>query len=193
MANLVAGRRIVAELIQNDMGPESIAAEELRLLGDETARLNMRDELAGVAALLQAERDPIETAADQIERILREESNSRDSNSIKLFSQLVAMQLALVAQQARRPAGDARIDVQKYTIAAQVNPITQVLTAKVKMEFTPSDDIGEVTLGLNQTIELHTVVDGAGVPVNAARVADSNVRLLFNTPLPKGKPDFSNV
>ncbi len=55
------------------MTPESIAAEGLRLLGDDTAKSAMRKDLAGVAARLQAERDPIEAAADQIERILRED------------------------------------------------------------------------------------------------------------------------
>lgn len=72
MVNLVAGRRIVAELIQQDMTPQSIAAEGLRLLNDENARAAMRTDLAEVAAKLQSNRDPMEAATDEIERILRE-------------------------------------------------------------------------------------------------------------------------
>jgi len=71
MVNLVAGRKVVAELIQHDMTPQSIADEGLRLLNDESARETMRADLAGVAAQLRAERDPMETAAEEIERIMR--------------------------------------------------------------------------------------------------------------------------
>jgi lipid-A-disaccharide synthase len=50
MANLIAGRRIVTELIQDDYTPEAVADEVLRLLGpDGTA---MRTALAGVRARL---------------------------------------------------------------------------------------------------------------------------------------------
>ena len=104
----------------------------------------------------------------------------------KVFFAVLAMPLALMAQ-ARRPV-DPRIDVEKYTIAAQVNPVTQTLTAKAKMEFTPSEELGEITLGFNQSLELRSVVDGTGSAVNAAKAADQNIRLLFSTPLPKGKP-----
>jgi tetratricopeptide (TPR) repeat protein len=100
----------------------------------------------------------------------------------------LALPLALTAQTRNAGSATPRIDVQKYTIAAQVNPVTQVLTAKVKMDFTPSDDLNEVTLGLNQALEMHTVVDGSGAPVNTAKAADQNIRLSFATSLAKGKP-----
>jgi len=52
MVNLVAGRRIVPELIQPEMTGERIAAEALRLLEDEAARAQMRAGLAETARLL---------------------------------------------------------------------------------------------------------------------------------------------
>jgi lipid-A-disaccharide synthase len=72
MVNIVAGRKIVAELIQHDCTPEQIAAEGRRLLEDEGARRDMQQELANVVAALRSERDPMETAADCIEQVLNE-------------------------------------------------------------------------------------------------------------------------
>jgi lipid-A-disaccharide synthase len=48
MVNLIAGRRVVPELIQNDFTPERVAAEVLHLLNDQGAREAMRRGLAEV-------------------------------------------------------------------------------------------------------------------------------------------------
>jgi len=72
MVNLVAGRRIVAELIQADMTSANIAAEAVRLIEDEEARLQMKNELAQVAASLASDRDPMEAAADAVEQVWAE-------------------------------------------------------------------------------------------------------------------------
>jgi lipid-A-disaccharide synthase len=74
--NLVAGRRIVPELIQHAMTPEGIAAEAVRLLDNETERAAMRRDLAEVARKLTGDRDPMEVAADWIERVWRETTYS---------------------------------------------------------------------------------------------------------------------
>jgi lipid-A-disaccharide synthase len=79
MVNLVAGRRIVPELIQHDMTPERIAAEAIRLLDDPAARTAMRQGLAEVADKLRTDRDPMEVAADLIERICSETIGSAHS------------------------------------------------------------------------------------------------------------------
>jgi lipid-A-disaccharide synthase len=52
MVNLIAGRRIVPELIQDECTPESIAAETLSLLGDPQRAAIMRAGLAEVRAKL---------------------------------------------------------------------------------------------------------------------------------------------
>jgi lipid-A-disaccharide synthase len=72
MVNLVAERGIAAELIQHDMTGERIAAEALRLLGDEGARRKMKADLEEVKSKLSSERDPMETAANCIEQVLTE-------------------------------------------------------------------------------------------------------------------------
>jgi lipid-A-disaccharide synthase len=54
MANLVAGRRVVPELIQDDFTPERVAAEALRILTDPTHRSAVRRDLGEVRARLGA-------------------------------------------------------------------------------------------------------------------------------------------
>jgi lipid-A-disaccharide synthase len=73
MVNLVAGRRVVPELIQSDMTAQRLAAEALRLLGDQSARDSMRTELANVAQKLAAPQDPLDIAASIVEKHLKEE------------------------------------------------------------------------------------------------------------------------
>src|SRR6202040_2873692 len=66
MVNLVAGRRIVPELIQNEMTAARLAEEALRLLGDEAARQEMRRELAVVVQKLSGPDDPMEVAGSVV-------------------------------------------------------------------------------------------------------------------------------
>jgi lipid-A-disaccharide synthase len=73
MVNLVAGRRIVPELMQNDMTPARLASEALTLLGDESARNSMRGELQLVARKLAGPQDPLDVAAALVEKHLKEE------------------------------------------------------------------------------------------------------------------------
>jgi lipid-A-disaccharide synthase len=72
MVNLVAGRKVAAELIQSEMTGERIAAEALRLLNDEGARRKMKADLEEVRQKLSSERDPMEVAAERIDEILVE-------------------------------------------------------------------------------------------------------------------------
>jgi lipid-A-disaccharide synthase len=73
MVNLVAGRRIVPELMQNLMTPARLAGEALTLLGDESARNSMRNELELVARKLAGPQDPLDVAASLVEKHLKEE------------------------------------------------------------------------------------------------------------------------
>lgn len=99
---------------------------------------------------------------------------------------IAALAAPLLPAQARR--ADAKIDVTKYTIEARIDPEKQTLSAKVKMEFTPQDDAGEITLGLHQALDVREVRDAAGDPVGTQRLPDSNIRVLLPQALPKGKP-----
>ena len=52
MANLIAGREVVKELIQGDFRPEAVAREVLALLEDRGRRDRVREGLAEVRARL---------------------------------------------------------------------------------------------------------------------------------------------
>ncbi|HLK21227.1 MAG TPA: lipid-A-disaccharide synthase [Bryobacteraceae bacterium] len=73
MVNLVAGRRVVPELIQSDMTPARLAKEAAALLDNEAAREDMRSALTGVALKLAVEEDALEVAASTVETYLKEE------------------------------------------------------------------------------------------------------------------------
>ncbi len=72
MVNLVAGRKIVPELIQSEMTANRIADEARKLLEDRAARDAMQADLGEVAQKLQTERDPMEIAAEWIEKVFSE-------------------------------------------------------------------------------------------------------------------------
>ena len=73
MVNLIAGRRIVPELIQGEMTGERLAGEALRLLDDPEAIETMRRDLRTVAANLSGKDDPMEVAASVVRKFLKEE------------------------------------------------------------------------------------------------------------------------
>lgn len=77
MVNLIAGKRVVPELMQSQMTGERIAAETARLLDSAAERGKMKEELARVAELLspkgkpgEEKPDAIARAADEVERVL---------------------------------------------------------------------------------------------------------------------------
>jgi lipid-A-disaccharide synthase len=72
MVNLVAGRKIAPELIQDEMSGATIAAEAGKLLDDPAAMDEMRAGLKEVAASLVSERDPMEVAAEWVEKVVNE-------------------------------------------------------------------------------------------------------------------------
>ena len=52
IVNVIAGREVVKELLQNDANPERISNELARLLDDSAARKALQDELASVVGSL---------------------------------------------------------------------------------------------------------------------------------------------
>ena len=73
MVNLVAGRRVVPELIQSDMSATRLAAEAVSLLENDDKRRQMREDLAQVAARLSGPDDPMEAAASLVTDLLEKE------------------------------------------------------------------------------------------------------------------------
>jgi lipid-A-disaccharide synthase len=70
MVNLIAGRAVIPELMQNEMTGERLAAEALRLLDSHAAREEMQRQLEAVSRALAGPEDPIERAAGIVDEIL---------------------------------------------------------------------------------------------------------------------------
>ncbi|MCZ2155189.1 MAG: lipid-A-disaccharide synthase, partial [Bryobacterales bacterium] len=70
MVNLVAGKRVVPELMQDDATGTALAEAALDLLHDPIAMEKMREDLGRVRHLLASDVDPIERAADAIASML---------------------------------------------------------------------------------------------------------------------------
>jgi aminopeptidase N len=94
----------------------------------------------------------------------------------------------LAAQE--RGSKSGRIDVDNYSIDAEINPHTQTLTANVKVRFIPLDsDLSTVSFELNNAFKVSRVVDDSGRQIPASTsTQDFSVRLNFPAPLAKGKP-----
>ncbi len=72
MVNLVAGKRVIPELMQENMSGEKLAIETLRLLQSPKERDDMKRGLAEVARVLRSDHDPFEVAARIVDEILNE-------------------------------------------------------------------------------------------------------------------------
>ncbi len=106
---------------------------------------------------------------------------------------LFALAPLLAAQD--RGGKSGRIDVDNYTIDAEINPRTQALTANVKVRFIPLDnDISSASFELNNAFNVSRVVDDSGHQITASRTnEDFSVHLSFPAPLSKGKPTTVTV
>ena len=110
---------------------------------------------------------------------------------IHLTALLSALTLAAVGHaQSTDASRQSRIDVDHYTIDADVNLKTQSITAKAAMKFVPLDDRTQYAIfELNGSLNVSKVTDDKGQPVSFSRSnQDNTVRLTFDPPLAKGQP-----
>jgi tetratricopeptide (TPR) repeat protein len=102
----------------------------------------------------------------------------------------VLMAAAAFPAAAQERRAGTQIDVQGYTIEAEIAPNSQSLSAKAEVRFVPLvDNLATATFELNNALNIARVVDGTGKQIPAARSqADFSVRLAFDPPLAKGTP-----
>jgi hypothetical protein len=83
-----------------------------------------------------------------------------------------------------------RIDVQQYTLDAEIAPDKSTLAVKAAVRFVPVDDnLSSATFELNSALNVARIVDEQGKPVPSSRnQQDSTLRLTFEQPLPVAKP-----
>ncbi|HEY3837238.1 MAG TPA: peptidase M1, partial [Bryobacteraceae bacterium] len=84
----------------------------------------------------------------------------------------------------------SRIDVDHYTIDADISLKTQSITAKAAIKFVPLDDRTQYAqFELNGALNVSKVTDDKGQNVSFSRSnQDNTVRLTFDPPLAKGQP-----
>ena len=89
-----------------------------------------------------------------------------------------------------RRAATSHIDVEQYTIDAEISPNTQSVAAKATVRFIPLDDgITSASFELNNALNVSRVTDSTGKQINASRnQQEYSVRLSFDQPLAKGQP-----
>jgi lipid-A-disaccharide synthase len=83
MVNLIAGRMIVKEYMQDEMTADNLTREARRLLDPEAASA-MRQDLAEVARRLSGDRDAILRAADEVERLIDDVRTMRSRDAISV-------------------------------------------------------------------------------------------------------------
>ena len=192
MVNLVAGRRIVPELIQNDMTAGRLAARRWRCSAMRPRANPCGGDLQIVARKLSGPEDPMEVAASHGGKAFERGNGSCLGRSYFVRWLRLRSRARSRSCWPRRTevARRARIDVENYAIDAEINPHTQALTANVKVRFLPLDnDISIASFELNNALNVSRVVDDAGHQIPASRSGqDFGLRLSFPAPLAKGKP-----
>src|SRR5882762_1004857 len=103
----------------------------------------------------------------------------RGVNRTVLFLVQTCTLAAGLAGQDRQDVRGPRIDVQKYTIDAHINPRTQSIEATAKIDFNPLESANEATFELNGALNIAKAVDGHGAAVQTSRNADSSIRVVF--------------
>ncbi len=102
---------------------------------------------------------------------------------LKSLVLILALTAGVGAQEKR-----SRIEVQKYTIDADVNPRTQAITATAKIEFTPLEATDAVIFELNNALTVSKAVDQQGQPLAVGRSApDFTIRIGFPKALQKAQ------
>ena len=83
----------------------------------------------------------------------------------------------------------SHIDVDHYTIDAQINPDTQTLNAHVAVRFVPLDDqTNSATFELNNNLNISQITDDErNDPQSSRNQADNTVRVTFPAPCRKAR------
>ncbi len=98
------------------------------------------------------------------------------------------------AQSSDSQTRTARLDVQKYTIDATVNPRTQSLSATVRIDFTPLDATTDAVFELNNALKVTKCVDSRGQMLpNSRTETDFLLHVTFPGSLPAKQPSQITV
>src|SRR5581483_1794279 len=83
----------------------------------------------------------------------------------------------------------SRIEVQKYSIDADINPRTQSIVATAKISFTPLENASDAVFELNNALNVSKAVDSQGQTLQTTRdTQDFAVKVTFPAGLQKNQP-----
>lgn len=80
-----------------------------------------------------------------------------------------------------------RVDVESYTIEAELFPSTHLITARVKIDFLPLTDLLTLALELNRSLRVQRVLDAQGEPLRFRQDTGYELNVDFLNPVPEGK------
>ena len=80
-----------------------------------------------------------------------------------------------------------RVDVESYTIEAELFPSTHLITARVKIDFLPLTDLLTLALELNRSLRVQRVLDAQGEPLRFRQETGYELNVDFLNPVPEGK------
>jgi hypothetical protein len=111
-------------------------------------------------------------------------------NRLTFAAALLIAAAPLMPAQERERRNSERIDVQQYTVEADISPNTGTIAAKTTIEFIPMEDnVTSPSFELNNALNVSKVVDATGKQIQASRTQqDFSVRLTFDHALAKGQP-----
>lgn len=96
---------------------------------------------------------------------------------------------AVFAQDAGGQGRAARLDVQKYTIDANINPRTQSVSATARIDLSTLEPTGELSFELNSALTVSKVVDARGQVLPSVRnPQDSTLRITLPASLAPKQP-----
>ena len=103
--------------------------------------------------------------------------------SFKWITLLLALAASLSAQEKR-----SRIEVQNYTVDAEINPRTQSIVATAKIDFTALEAANDASFELNNALNVSKAVDQHGSPLTTTRnTQEFSVKIAFPGSLQKSQ------
>ena len=110
---------------------------------------------------------------------------------IKKILYVAALAVLTLSAQEKR----SRIDVESYTIQADVDPVAQMLRATAVVRFAAIDDnVSTVNFELNNALQVTKVLNGQGGELQAGRNAsDFTMRVTLPQALGKGKTESLSI
>ena len=86
-----------------------------------------------------------------------------------------------------------RVDVESYTIEAELFPSAHLITSRVRIDFLPLTDLLTLTFELNRSLRVQRVLGAKGEPLGFRQDRGYQLNVDFLNPLPEGEASFLTI